>query len=265
MNDICNFIPPKDHYGNIVYYHFVYETGLKKLNQPFLFANYRLHLVAKGTGVLKTETEDYELKPGTLFFTFPYQSHEIEGSSNFAYLYITFSGAGITNLLDNLKIGADRSVYQDFDHLLEFWMTSIRRVTPANANVLTESVLMYSLSFINNTEQKGKSKHTDKFNYIIEYIDNNYTQPDISIKKIADIFFYSDKYFSSLFKKKMDVKFTDYVNSLRIQHSLKLIEEGITSISELASKCGYSDSFYFSKVFKKITGKSPTEYTKGDN
>ena len=244
MNDICNFISPNDTRTSVIYYNFVYETTFKKLKQPFISLNYCIHLVTKGIGSFKTRTSSAKLTPGTLF-------------------YITFSGSAAAKILESLEINPKHNIYYGFEHLIKFWMTSIRRFTRINANVLTEGVFMYTLSFIDNTKTADKgAASSDRFDYILEYINNNYTQADISIKKVADIFFYSEKYFSSMFKKKTGTKFTDYVNNLRIQHALKLMEGGVTTVGELATRSGFVDSFYFSKVFKKATGKSPTEYKK---
>ncbi len=263
MNDICNFISPNDTRTSVIYYNFVYETTFKKLKQPFISLNYCIHLVTKGTGSFKTRTSSAKLTPGTLFFTFPNQFYKIEGSDDLAYLYITFSGSAAAKILESLEINPKHNIYYGFEHLIKFWMTSIRRFTRINANVLTEGVFMYTLSFIDNTKTADKgATSSDRFDYILEYINNNYAQADISIKKVADIFFYSEKYFSSMFKKKTGTKFTDYVNNLRIQHALKLMEGGVTTVGELATRSGFVDSFYFSKVFKKATGKSPTEYKK---
>ena len=86
---------------------------------------------------------------------------------------------------------------------------------------------------------------------------------DISLKKVADIFFYNEKYLSALFKRKTNVKFTDYLNSLRIDAALRHIRNERMTVSELAEMCGFGDAYYFSRVFKKITGKTPTDYMKG--
>ena len=84
----------------------------------------------------------------------------------------------------------------------------------------------------------------------------------MSIRKVADIFFYSEKYLSSLFKKKTEMKFSQYLNNLRVQHAINLLKKGETNISLISSKCGFTDQFYFSKVFKKNTDKTPSEYIK---
>ncbi len=261
MEDICNFIPSKNSSSNIEYYHFVYETCLRKLHQPFIHPNFYAHLVFKGDATLKAEGKEYILTPGTLFFTFPNQTFEIEKDNNFTYLYISFNGTGAHELLENLNINKDNCIFPDFIHLLDFWMSSVRRITASNANTLTESILLYSLSYING---KGEYSFQDKgrFESIIEYINNNFTDPNMSIGKVSDVFFYRKKYLSSLFMKKTSVKFTDYLNNLRIQHAIKFMKEKSIPVSEIALKCGFSDPFYFSKVFKRITGKTPTEFKK---
>jgi len=260
MEDICNFLPKNKRSRDIEYYHFVYEASFKKLQQPFFLSKYRAFLVFKGEGVLKMNSRDYKLVPGTLFFVFPKRAFELEGSSNFTYLYITFGGTGVDELLNNFGISEENCVFEGFEHLTDFWMTSIRRVTPSNATALTESVLLYSLSYIGNSEID--SSDTNRFESILSYIKENFTDPTISVKKTADIYFYSEKYLSSLFKKNTGVKFTEYLNELRISYAATLMDEKKLSVSEVALRCGFSDPLYFSKVFKKTIGVTPSEYIK---
>ena len=93
----------------------------------------------------------------------------------------------------------------------------------------------------------------------MDYIDKHYRDPDLSLKKLSDSFSYTEKYLSSLFKKNMQIGFISYLNSLRIQYACDLIQKGNMNMSEISVACGYSDYSYFSKVFKKITGHSPTD------
>ena len=70
---------------------------------------------------------------------------------------------------------------------------------------------------------------------------------------------------ASLADKKMNIGFNQYLNDLRIQYAYELFATGVQSVSEIAVLCGYSDPLYFSKVFKKSAGLSPTEYMKQKN
>lgn len=260
MEDICNFLPKKNSSGNIEYYHFVYESNFRKLRQPFFSTKYGAYLVFKGCGVLKTKAMEHQLNPGTMFFTFPGISFELSGNTSFTYLYITFDGDGAKPLLDGFGISAENCIFEGMEQLSSFWMTSIRRVNSINAVTLTESVLLYSLSFIGDSEKAEQS--TSRFDSILVYVNENFSDPSLSVKKVADLFFYSEKYLSSLFVKNTGVKFTEYLNNLRVSHATALADKKL-SIAEISTRCGFSDPLYFSKVFKKITGKSPSEYIKG--
>lgn len=262
MEDICNFIPQKNYNSGLEFIHFVYETGIRRLKQPFCHSIFYMHIVFKGTAVLKIDNEKICLKSGDIFFTFPQESFFIDADDKFTFLYISFGGDGACALLNNLDINKENRVYQNHNGLLNFWMDSIKRLNDNNANIITESVLMHTLSFIDNTEGTRCKQVKDKFESILEYVNHNYTSKDMSVKKAADIFFYSEKYFSSLFSEKTGTKFSQYLNNLRIQNAVDMFEKGSTDISEVAEKSGYTDRFYFSKVFKKIVGKSPGDYIK---
>ena len=70
----------------------------------------------------------------------------------------------------------------------------------------------------------------------------------------------SESYLSSLFKKETGTTITDYINSTRIRQALILLNTSSLPIGEVASRCGFLDSNYFSRIFKKQLGLSPREY-----
>ncbi|MBE7052398.1 MAG: AraC family transcriptional regulator [Ruminococcaceae bacterium] len=261
---ICEFMHAKDYNLNIKAVTFVYEKGFHTLSQPFFYSLYRLHLVTNGTAVLKTGYGSYELKKGDVFFAFPASFYEMEGSEDLSYMYINFMGMGVPSLLEELDVSDKMPVYYNFDHLIDFWQSALARITSANSNILTESVLLYTLSFMgSNQEKEPEKKPADTaFEAILGYLDEHYRDSDISLKKISSVFSYTEKYLSLMFKKNMKVGFRTYLNRLRIQYAHELIESGITSVSQIASMCGYYDALYFSKVFKKQRGVTPSEYIK---
>ena len=52
----------------------------------------------------------------------------------------------------------------------------------------------------------------------------------------------------------------EYISDLRIHYAKRLLKSGCSNISEVAARCGYTDRFYFSKIFKRETGQTPKEY-----
>lgn len=148
----------------------------------------RLALVFKGNATLTVDGCTHPLSPGTLFFTFPDQLYSIAGDRSFTYMYISFNGAEAEALLKKFHIDRSAQVYPDLSHLLEFWMTSLRRLTDYNATTLTESILLHTLSYINNPTEPP-DKDSNRFHKILQYIHSNYADADISVAKVADMFF----------------------------------------------------------------------------
>ena len=264
MKSICEFIPSKNDNGNLKTIHFVYESEYQNLKWPQVAHIYYLFLVTKGSGVLTLpEFESHPLTPGTVFFILPGVRYVISGSDDLKYMYISFMGTRAPELMEELGVSMVAPTYQGFSTQIPFWRQSIQRICSANANLITEGVLLYTLSYLPvTTASQADAKHSDVLQGILNYIDLNFCNPDLSLKRIAEIFGYTDKYLSHLFKQEMNVNWSIYLNRLRIQHAIKLIEKEQTSITLLAELCGFADSLYFSKVFKKMVGKTPHVYIK---
>ena len=84
----------------------------------------------------------------------------------------------------------------------------------------------------------------------------------VSISDIAKALKYDPKYLSALFKDKVGITFTEYLRDVRCRHAAFLFDEGINSVKSVAILSGFSDALYFSKIFKRETGISPTDYIK---
>lgn len=258
-NSICNFMPSKSYTGGVKPVHFVYETDFHSLRQPFFHASFSVFLVTKGFGTLHYDN-DFPLKEGDLFFAFPSCRYNLDASADFEYVYISFLGDGCYTLLQELEISSSNPVYNGFGHLIEFWKQAIERRADANISLLTESLLLYTLSFIHPVSNSTKAVSGRVFERIVEYVDQHFRDTGLSLSLLSSEFSYTEKYISSLFTKNMNVTFKQYLNTLRIQHAYKLIEQGETSVSYIAEQCGYADSVYFTKVFKMKRQITPTEY-----
>ena len=258
MRDICTTVAAESPIGGIYYNYFVYEMELRKLKQPFFQSHYYLYLFACGEGEIRHEGKIYPVRPGTLVLVHPWQMFEIvETKKELTSLYISMIGDGLIPILSQIGAQAPITVYSAQEHLLDFWMKSIRRVQQKNSLYITESVFMHTVSYLTCEDRGSEDRSFDAIKF---YIQENLQNPEMSIGLVAGIFFYSEKYFSYLFKEKNGIKFTDYLNDLRIRLALRLIVEGNRSVSELSAACGFASACYFSKVFKKVMGKSPAAY-----
>ncbi|ALS26331.1 AraC family transcriptional regulator [Paenibacillus sp. 32O-W] len=92
------------------------------------------------------------------------------------------------------------------------------------------------------------------------YIQENFANPDLSLKHLSDRFQISGKYASYLFKLEYDMKFVDYLVRLRMQHAERLLAYGDDTIQDIALKVGYANSITFGRVFKRTVGVTPSDY-----
>ena len=85
---------------------------------------------------------------------------------------------------------------------------------------------------------------------------------DISLTSLSAKYNISMGHLSTLIKEQLSVNFSDYIASLRIQRAKELLRDDSLSIQEISEIVGYNDYFYFTKVFKKVEGISPSKYRK---
>lgn len=94
---------------------------------------------------------------------------------------------------------------------------------------------------------------------VIVYIDNHYTD-DISLEYLEKKFFIDLSYLSKLFKKETGKTYLQYITEKRIEKAKELMNNTDLNIYEIASKVSYNNAKYFSQLFKKVEGISPSDY-----
>lgn len=95
-----------------------------------------------------------------------------------------------------------------------------------------------------------------------QYISENYAS-DITLDELARHVFLSPYYLSRVFSEEAGASITDYLKKVRMNKAQSLLMSTDKSILEIAMAVGYKDPNYFSRVFKRITGKAPHQYRKG--
>lgn len=93
-----------------------------------------------------------------------------------------------------------------------------------------------------------------------QYLQHNYMLYGVSLDSISDILEINASYFSMMFKKSFGVNFVDYLTNLRIHAAKELLADPFLAAAEIANMVGYESPNYFTRVFKKTTGMTPTEY-----
>jgi AraC-like DNA-binding protein len=231
----------------------------------------------KGMQVYEVNGEEYQIRGGDVFITFPDEPHgtarhpeekgtlywllvklpekgrflhyEEEESSVFikALMGIKerhFKGTeGMKKMLDQLFGLHDEPVQQ-----------TIHKLQTLNL------ISTFLLTVIEYSQKKVTSKQSDRISEIRNYIHNNIYQ-NLPIELLAKELCMSDSHFKSWFKKEFGMPPVDYILRTRVEEGKKLLQlrdgESVTSI---AFKLNFSSSQYFATVFKKYTGMSPAEF-----
>ncbi len=110
---------------------------------------------------------------------------------------------------------------------------------------------------------KEYPKTTGDFNPLIMNIKSYVEESlfgEISVKELARIFNYNEKYIGKLFKEKEGIGIIEYVNRKRLIKAKELLEITSMTVTEIAQQTGFNNVTYFNRLFKKRFGKSPTEY-----
>jgi two-component system response regulator YesN len=108
-------------------------------------------------------------------------------------------------------------------------------------------------------EKKPPRFADSRINRAAEYV-HTHLSADLGIRVLGKELRMSPNYFCSLFRKKTGLSFNSYVNQTRLEASVYLLEHTDQRISEIADNTGFRDSVYFTQVFKKQYGCSPSEY-----
>ena len=260
--NICHYIPFRQDDDKIHIIHFVLETKPQDCQNFKCISMNRLHLVTGGKGVLHTASGSYPLETGDLFFILPAVPHAIESGPDFQYAYISYLGTRGNAIMDKLKISGTNFVFPGFPHLCEMWLQGLQ-VNEQVSDLRSESILLYTFSVLGDGifSNMNTEKHDSSIVLQIrKYIDNHISDENLSLKTISGELLYNPKYCSTAFKSVMNVGISEYITTLRIQQACTLMNQGFTSVKDIAALCGFKDPLYFSKVFRKKTGESPKEY-----
>lgn len=133
--------------------------------------------------------------------------------------------------------------------------------TPGNlSRVQTKAYFMQFISEMLMAHQR--SKRIDREDAMSEALTfmRNYYQSGLTVTEVAERFDIERRRFAHLFERYTGINPSNYLIELRIQHAKELMRATDETIASIAEKVGYDDPFYFSRIFKKYTGKAPTVY-----
>ena len=262
--NICNFNTAPPAPDSIYTLNFVFETEEKNMSRICTDTAHRIYLVTDGSGILNTAYGNFYVKSGDIFFTFAADEYSISAIRELRYMYISFLGLRASLLFKKLNITKKDRVIAGCEKVKKVWEEFIGQAEAGNTDLISESALLYAFSVIELKRLMcdAESPYIEKMQLIKKYIEDNYSDVNITAEKISEKFSYSKKYLCELFKKEFGISVSRYITVLRIQKACSLMKESDYTVKQISKYCGFSDSLYFSKVFKKQVGVTPKDFMK---
>lgn len=162
-----------------------------------------------------------------------------------------------TNRQSGIYKNVPADTKQDFLKIFHIWNKKSLWYEPQALSVL------YKL-YVNaiKSENKEYVKKNEIYSKIADIIFEHYTEPGFSVKTLAAQIGLSEVHLRRIFKATADISPVKYITHLRLEKAKNMLITSNYSISEIAISVGYSDPYYFSRVFKQEIGIAPSEYKK---
>lgn len=271
---------------------FLLNIGLVKLDSTWDYDNIispfvRMYLITSGSAYVYHNDKKFDLKPGYMYLIPSYTYSRYKCKLEHEQVYISFLeevGHGLsifdfnnfiyqkkTTRFDEycfrrlIDINPERSLlvdnaekHESFSSFLELKNNEM----DSNLFMETQGILQILLSkfIVDDVESANKPSRRDMNNILTYMLEN--LHDNLTIEKLAAYSNLSKDHFSRSFYEKFNVRPNLFIQSKRIERAQLLLLTTSDSLEDIAEKVGFENFSYFSRVFKKITGKTPAYYRK---
>ncbi|GKX66672.1 AraC family transcriptional regulator [Inconstantimicrobium mannanitabidum] len=265
---------------NNLFVHINY-CNMRQANEPWKYRpkitrtldHHELLLVTGGNGYITIDNKIYNAKEGMLFYICSNIKQSIESdlknplyfiSVHFSYVDVIFSDNkwDIRNETKGLPLNPIQEVrdcYQInyiFRKMVESWNEKLPDYEFVSKTLLQQ--LIFEI-YRNKKRENHNYSVSLKIENIIKYMREN-INAKITLNELSNSAQLSPTYLSRVFKDNTGYSIIEFFNKMKIDKAKELIIDGNKKVKEVANEVGFSDEFYFSRIFKKMEGISPTEF-----
>jgi len=265
--------------GNLFFH--IHYCKSKKLNEIGKYQkritgtiqHHELVFFTRGKGSIVIDQKKYPVKEGMLFYICPDVLHTIDLHSeepvgvltvHFSYAQVSFNDSkwaikGEVKMLPlhpALELQDYYHIEDIFKKLVESWNAKL----PGYEFITKTWLHQLLIAIFQNARKQNQNYSTSlKVEKIIEYMHQNINNR-VTLTELSEMVHLSSFYLSRAFRNTTGYSVIEYFNKMKIDKAKELIIEGDKKVKEVAQALGFTDEFYFSRIFKKIEGISPSEF-----
>lgn len=264
MKDSTLFETKSDLYENCdigMYYCGKRINTINHVYGPEIRNYYLFLLVNKGNASFFHKSSTVKLEAHDLLVMCPGERIHYEANTPWSIQWVGLYGQTVENYMNQLSIDGDHPIihleqYYEMEQILEeLYQISAFRTEYTRCKQIELIYRFFSLLLQKNSA-KSKSDTVESARKIIDY---NFDR-DLTVGEISDTLHFDPAYLTRKFTQEYGVCPKEYLIEKRMEHAKKLLRDTEATINEIAFSVGYVDQLYFSRIFKKKTGISPTEY-----
>lgn len=236
---------------------------------------YTVHYILEGSGYALVNGVRHEIDADSILVTFPNQNvlHRQNEETSWQLTWFVLDGVKVKSVLQRAGITPENNILKlernnNLRKLLKHGPYECNKYYEIS-DIIAQQHFLELISFAYKydvTPPRGSAdipSSAEKYvQQAIDYININYADESLNLTKIATYIGISPKYLSSIFSQIVGIKFANYLLNKRISVANMLIDNDTSSVSEIASKTGFSSPFYFSNTYKKHNGVSPKAHIK---
>ena len=231
---------------------------------PHIHEDVELVYMRKGSCTAYCAEKKYLLTQGDFFLVLPNQVHHYYGSQNCDAILIIINPAYLTgySALFDQKAPVSSVYACDDEDLATLLLLTMREYTDHKDTSVSIPMLTAVIGKLLRHFQFRYDYATDGvIAQLVKYCSAHYKEP-ICINTVSKALYLSPSHISHTFNEKLKISFPDYVNSLRLDDAIHLLEHGDHTMDQTAELSGFPTVRTFNRAFQKRYGVSPTQYKK---
>jgi AraC-like DNA-binding protein len=240
--------------------------GLKRTDGPLLLFQYTL----AGSGCIRIGEQTHQLGPGAAFLVEIPGDHRYffpASEQSWEFLFILFRPSGILDYWADIKrqLGSVTNIPKDqpIIQLLQYMYRNAKNGVISDAYHASSIVYQFAMELLRYSCQGKAADHWPaNIKKAAEWIELNYDRI-IGVDEICKHAGLSKYHFVRRFTQITGESPNTYLTKIRIGHAIRLLRETEVNVDDIARSVGFAGGSYFTKVFRKWTGSSPSEYRHG--